>query len=630
MQFYQMIRENFLLVFLLLLLTSLSWSRETAAGELQLSWTDNSTNEDGFTIERKTGTTGTYAQITTVGADVTSYTDSGLIDGATYCYGVAAFNSAGSSPYFSEVCAPARSTIQNFTLLVTRSGNGGGTVTSTPVGLNCGSSCSGTYNSGTVVALTAAATAGSVFAGWTGDTDCTDGSVTMIANRNCTATFNLQAPATYGLTVSKAGTGSGTVTSTPVGINCGSDCSEPYPSGTSVTLSATPVEGSTFAGWSASGCDTFSMTANKTCTAVFNQQTVTTYALTVTKTGTGSGTVTSTDGGINCGNSCSKGYNSGTAVQLNATAGDGSTFTGWSAPSCNTFTMSANKNCTAIFDSSNQQVAIRIGIFRPSTGQWFLDRNGNGILDDCTIDICVPRYGQEGMLPVVGDWVVKGKSNIGTFDPTTGAWHLDHGSFTWDTCETDSATCISSFGQTGDLPVVKESKNSDQVTIGIYRPQSSTNTGGGRGTKQRFTNKPSRWEFDANGDANLGSCTTDSCFDFGVSGDLPVVGDWNGAGADKIGVFRPSLGQWFLDLNGNDKWDGSPSDTILGPFGSLGDRPVVGDWDGTGKAKIGVFRPNSGQWFLDINGNGKLDDCTVDACLGPFGHEGDLPVVGKW
>jgi hypothetical protein len=49
-----------------------------------------------------------------------------------------------------------------------------------------------------------------------------------------------------------------------------------------------------------------------------------------------------------------------------------------------------------------------------------------------------------------------------------------------------------------------------------------------------------------------------------------------------------------------------------------------------GKAKIGVFRPDTGQWFLDMNGNGKLDDCTVDACLGPFGQEGDLPVVGKW
>ena len=209
----------------------------------------------------------------------------------------------------------------------------------------------------------------------------------MDASKNCTATFNLQPVTTYSLAVAKTGTGSGSVTSTNVaGINCGSDCSEPYPSGTSVTLSATPAAGSTFAGWSASGCDTFSMTANKTCTAVFNLQTVTTYMLTVTKSGTGSGTVTSTDGGINCGNTCSKGYNSGTAVQLNATAGAGSTFTGWSGPSCNTFLMNANINCMAIFDSSNQQIATRIGIFRPSTGEWFLDRDGDGLLD-CTIDI---------------------------------------------------------------------------------------------------------------------------------------------------------------------------------------------------------------------------------------------------
>jgi hypothetical protein len=35
-------------------------------------------------------------------------------------------------------------------------------------------------------------------------------------------------------------------------------------------------------------------------------------------------------------------------------------------------------------------------------------------------------------------------------------------------------------------------------------------------------------------------------------------------------------------------------------------------------------------WYLDLNGNGKLDACGVDACIGPFGQPGDLPVVGKW
>jgi hypothetical protein len=97
---------------LFFLLPSLSLLGQANAGQLQLGWTDNSNNEDGFKIERKTGTTGTFTHIATVGANVTSYTDTNLIDGATYCYRVGAFNSAGSSDYTTEGCAAARLTFQ--------------------------------------------------------------------------------------------------------------------------------------------------------------------------------------------------------------------------------------------------------------------------------------------------------------------------------------------------------------------------------------------------------------------------------------------------------------------------------------------------------------------------------------
>jgi hypothetical protein len=53
----------------------------------------------------------------------------------------------------------------------------------------------------------------------------------------------------YALRVAKAGKGSGKVMSSPAGISCGSTCSHAYPSGATVTLTATPAKGSTFKGW---------------------------------------------------------------------------------------------------------------------------------------------------------------------------------------------------------------------------------------------------------------------------------------------------------------------------------------------------------------------------------------------
>ena len=83
----------------LLSLVVLGRPREGDAGTLQATWMDNSNNEEGFEIERRMGTTQTYTQIAIVGANITSYNDSGLVDGDTYCYRVLAFNATGSSPY---------------------------------------------------------------------------------------------------------------------------------------------------------------------------------------------------------------------------------------------------------------------------------------------------------------------------------------------------------------------------------------------------------------------------------------------------------------------------------------------------------------------------------------------------
>jgi len=74
-------------------------------------------------------------------------------------------------------------------LSVQRSGSGGGTVTSDPAGINCGSDCTQEFAVDTSVQLNAAADAFSAFGGWSGDADCADGLVTMNADKLCTATF---------------------------------------------------------------------------------------------------------------------------------------------------------------------------------------------------------------------------------------------------------------------------------------------------------------------------------------------------------------------------------------------------------------------------------------------------------
>jgi len=89
----------------LLLLAAMVWPAESFAAQLTMTWIDNSNNEDGFQIERKQGQAGTFSRIATVGANVSSYTDSGLADGTTYCYKVRAFNAIGNAIYSNEACS---------------------------------------------------------------------------------------------------------------------------------------------------------------------------------------------------------------------------------------------------------------------------------------------------------------------------------------------------------------------------------------------------------------------------------------------------------------------------------------------------------------------------------------------
>ena len=123
-----------------------------------------------------------------------------------------------------------------------------------------------TYDKDTVVAISATPASGYRFDSWSGDADCSDNSVTMSADRSCTANFSQIGPVQYTLTMAVSPSGGGTTTPA-VGAH-------PYDQGTTVALTATPASGYRFDSWSgpdATDCSdgSVTMSADKSCTANF-------------------------------------------------------------------------------------------------------------------------------------------------------------------------------------------------------------------------------------------------------------------------------------------------------------------------------------------------------------------------
>ena len=203
--------------------------------------------------------------------------------------------------------------------------SGLGTITSNDGTINCGAQCFGSYLDGTTVVLTATPATGWAFSGWSGCSAPSGNTCTLTMNASQVVTANFVVADT--LTVSDAG--SGVVTSSDEYINCGSVCSHAYLSGTSVLLTATPAANYILNAWS--GCDS---QVGNTCTVAMNRnRSVIAYfqnVWTLSVTTSGSGTITSTDGYINCGPTCSHIYPVGSTVVMNATPAQGWAFTGWS------------------------------------------------------------------------------------------------------------------------------------------------------------------------------------------------------------------------------------------------------------------------------------------------------------
>src|SRR6266567_3203761 len=282
----------------------------------------------------------------------------------------------------------------------------------------------------------------------------------------------------------------------------------------------------------------------------------------------------------------------------------------------------------------------KIGVFRPGqTGQqaaWIVNSNG----DHQTWDPGM-LFGVGGDTPVLGDWNNGGQLELGTFN--SGIWYLDlNGNNAWD----PGIDNHYSWGVPQDIPVVGDWDHTGKLRIGVVR---CTPPAGYSDCQTAAQAQPPvlgalYWY------VNLHTCTerngygcqwsgqfgadpevlgTDyAIYQFGLQNDKPVVGDWDHTGKLRIGVYRN--GQWIVDISGCNCYDGGTAGFYS--FGLPADQPAVGRWTGGTDAadlNLGVLR--AGQWIVDANGSrayegfGQGQDATYS-----FGLSGDIPVVGSW
>ena len=216
----------------------------------------------------------------------------------------------------------------------------------------------------------------------------------------------------------------------------------------------------------------------------------------------------------------------------------------------------------------------KVGIYRSSTGTWYLDANNNGVFDDG--DLTYQYGGLTGDLPFVGNWnSVQGisgpKDCVGIYRPQGSVWLLDlncNGSYEG----TPNDAFFPFGGIPGDVPVVGNWTGST-TRVGVVRKYAP----GGVPQGQPFF-----WVYDS-ADANAGSAATThqpapNPFAFGgLAGDVFITGDWNNTGIAKAGVFRGAAGvqpfEWVLDANGR-----HAPDLVFNLYGVQGDTAITGKW----------------------------------------------------